>query len=117
MLRKANRLRRSRDIGRCRNRGRAYRDALVVLHALPTDDGLRIGFTASKKVGKATVRNRVKRLMREGVRANLMEAKPGYDLIFTARPPAASSTYGEIRRAIEDLLRRSNILDQRIRNA
>ena len=81
------------------------------------DDLLRAGFSVSKKVGKATVRNRVKRLMREGLRANLMQVKPGYDLIFTARPPAARATFGEIRQAIEELLMRGALLPGRPRNA
>jgi len=115
MLRKANRLRRAREFGLVRKRGRRYTSDLVTLHVLPNSQlPLRAGFSVSKRVGKATVRNRVKRRLREGVRANLMEAKPGYDLIFTARPPAASSTYGEIRQAVEDLLRRGGLLDTSI---
>jgi len=113
MLPKANRLRRSWEFRQARNRGRAYGSSLLVMHAHnQTGTAVRAGFSVSKRVGKAVVRNRVKRLMREGVRANLMEAKPGYDLIFTARPSAAFSTYGEIRQAIEELLRRGGILQR-----
>lgn len=113
MLGKANRLRRSWEFGKARRRGRSYHDRLLVLHALE-DHGsqVRAGFSVSKKVGKAVVRNRVKRLMREGARATLMQVKPGHDLIFTARPAAATATYGEIRQAIEELLRRGSLLTE-----
>lgn len=84
-----------------------------MLHVYRTsNDEVRAGFSVSKRVGKATIRNRVKRRLREALRANLVQVKPGYDLILTARPPSASATYGEIRQAVEDLLRRSRLLQE-----
>jgi ribonuclease P protein component len=85
----------------------------MVLHAYRRPgEAVRAGFSVSKKVGKATVRNRVKRLMREGLRARLVQVKPGTDLIFSARPAAATATFGEIRQAMEELLRRGSLLQE-----
>ena len=52
----------------------------------------RIGFTASKKVGNAVLRNRAKRRMRAVVRQVLTSlARPGWDYVLVARPNATVS--------------------------
>ena len=52
-----------------------------------TDAGaMRIGFTATKKVGNAVVRNRAKRRLREAARLLLPDhGLPGHDYVFIAR--------------------------------
>ncbi len=56
----------------------------------PTDgeaDGVRVGFTCSKKVGNAVARNRAKRRLREVARAVLPgEGREGWDYVLIGRP-------------------------------
>lgn len=61
----------------------------VVVQARPREDGtddVRQGFTATKKIGNAVVRNRAKRRLREAARHLLPEhGRAGHDYVFIAR--------------------------------
>ncbi|MBT9472688.1 MAG: ribonuclease P protein component [Pseudomonadota bacterium] len=61
----------------------------VVLQARDRADDttlIRVGFTATRKVGGAVIRNRAKRRMREAARVLLPQlAKPGFDYVLIAR--------------------------------
>lgn len=53
------------------------------------DPVTRVGFTASKKIGNAVLRNRAKRRLRALAREVLVpEARPGWDYVLVARPEA-----------------------------
>ena len=53
---------------------------------------MRIGFTASKKIGNAVARNRAKRRMRALAREVLPRlARPGWDYVLVAKPEATVS--------------------------
>jgi ribonuclease P protein component len=56
----------------------------------------RFGFSVSRRVGNAVVRNRVKRRLREFVRLNRRELAPAMDFVVIAKPGAAKLSYAEL---------------------
>jgi ribonuclease P protein component len=74
-------------------------DARVRKHAGPLTvfakpnglDHPRLGLTVPRRVGKAVVRNRIKRLLREAYRLSQHELPGGYDIVVTVRPHAPAS--------------------------
>lgn len=91
-------------------KGGSWRSDLLVMRALPNGLALsRYGLSVSKRVSKkAVTRNRVKRLLREILR--VMPLNPGWDIVFIARPPAASVDYSCLQKSVEDLLSLSHIV-------
>jgi len=69
----------------------AARGAVVVQKRERGDDSadIRIGFTATRKVGNAVTRNRAKRRLREAARRLVpLHGRPGCDYVFVARAGA-----------------------------
>jgi ribonuclease P protein component len=77
----------------------------LVLQALPRDDQgpARIGFTVTKKVGNAVIRNRTRRRLKEAARL-LFRNEPvsGVDLVVIGRDATRSRPFVEL---IDDLRR------------
>ena len=89
--------------------GQSAANRLLVIRAAPNGlDRTRFCFVASKRVGNAVVRNRVKRRLREVAR--LSHCEPGWDAIIIARQSASAAAYDEIEKAAHNLMRRTNLL-------
>lgn len=68
---------------------------------------IRIGFTATRKLGGAVVRNRVKRRLRAAAAQLLLElGQPGCDYVFIGRDPAFRGTFDDLIRDMKHALRR-----------
>lgn len=65
----------------------------------------RVGFSVSKKVGCAVVRNRTKRRLRECMRPQLPELKNGLYVI-VAHPSAAERSFVQLQHTLEVLMRK-----------
>jgi ribonuclease P protein component len=71
------------------------------------DAAPRVGFTATKKLGNAVVRNRVKRRLRELARQHLSAvALPGHDYVLIGRQPAFGRAYADLEKDFTSALKR-----------
>lgn len=106
--RKPGRLKRRPEFLRVAASGRKAAVGGVVLQALARDDEepARLGFTVTKKVGNAVVRNRTRRRLKEAARL-LLAGRPvtGADLVLIGRDSTRKRKFialqGDIRRALE----------------
>lgn len=69
----------------------------------------RFGFSVSKRVGGAVVRNLVRRRVSEVVRLQLPDIATGYDVVFVARTPVAQAAYSQIENSVDRLLRLASL--------
>ena len=70
----------------------------------------RVGITVSKKLGKAHVRNRVRRRLREVYRLNEDRFTPGYDIVVVARSRAIKAPFEDLCKAYLAAAEKAGIL-------
>jgi ribonuclease P protein component len=66
--------------------------------------GPRLGFTVPRAFGKAVLRNRVKRRLREVLRVRWTEVAPEWDIVINPRRPAIAAPAEDLRREVDRLV-------------
>ena len=108
-MRKELRLRRRKDFDDVFRKGRVWHNELLVLRTIPNAlDHNRYGFITSKRVGKAVVRNRVRRRLREAVRVLPSATRMGYRC-FGEGEAAAETSFHALNRAVDRTVERAGI--------
>jgi len=88
------------------HQGQRLETKYFVLYWRRRKDSLnRLGITVSKKMGKAVVRNRLKRIFREVFRKNKPLLENGLDIVINARKSAVYASSKEIEEAYKNALR------------
>ena len=73
-------------------------------------EGNRVGVTVGKKLGKAHIRNRVRRRSREVYRLNEELFQPGWDIVVVARSKSVDADFGRLTKAYLQLAEKAGVL-------
>jgi len=108
-FRRSERLLRSSEYKQVAQQGRrAASSAFVVVTAMREASApSRLGITASRRVGNAVARNRVKRRIREWFRQTRADWGRSRDVVVIARQPATLLAFEELNRQLSGLLKRA----------
>ena len=88
------------EFRRLYSKGASAAAPYLVLYARKTGRGTnRLGITVSTKVGKAVVRNRVRRRIKEIYRLHEHEVRRGLQLVIVARNRAAGASYAQLEQS------------------
>ncbi len=110
-MKKTVSIKENKDFKKLYYRGKSVaNDILVVYFRQNPYPYCRLGLTVSGKVGKAVVRNRVRRLIKESYRLMEDRIRKSMDIVVVARVKAASADFHAVNRALEKALEKSGIL-------
>ena len=88
-----------------------YANGYLVLYARPNRSHTnRVGITTGKKLGKAVVRNRVRRRLREVYRLNEELFAPGWDIVVVARSRCIDADFQKLTHAYLSLAEKAGVL-------
>jgi ribonuclease P protein component len=88
-------------------------NGLLVLYARRNRSDInRVGITVSKKLGKAHIRNRIRRRLREVYRLNEDMFQPGWDIVVVARSRAVDAPFDKLTDGYLSLARKAGILKE-----
>jgi len=112
LARSASRLKRRAEFLRVAAKGRKTATHGLVLQALHREDQgpARIGFTVTKKIGNAVVRNRTRRRLKEAARLELAgQQVSGVDLVLIGREATRGRKFLELRDDFRRALRKVGV--------
>jgi len=104
------RILRSSDFRKTYDRGARFSGPVFSAFFLPLEggEGPRIGITTPRALGGAVVRNRIKRRIREAVRARLPVLSPQWQVVINPRRRALTAGFSELVEEMEKLFLRCN---------
>lgn len=114
-MKKKYRIKKNEEFQEVFQRGTSMANRQFVIYILdrPEQPYFRIGLSVSKKLGKAVVRNRVKRYIRQCFLEMKEEIMPGKDYVVIARLPVAEMDFFEVKKSLIHVLRKAGVLKKR----
>ncbi len=110
MLKQVNRLTKRKEFGYIYKHGKYSFNSYLTLIYVPTKlKNCRIGFSISKKTGKANVRNKIKRQLRDIVRLMIGNLNPNYNYVFVTKPEIVNLNYEQIKYAVTEVISKAKL--------
>ena len=101
----------NKDFRRIYAKGKSYASGILVTYVIRNRTrGVRIGITTGKKIGKAVLRNRSRRIIREAFREISDSVKNGYDIVFVARAKTPFVKSYDVLRSMKKELKEAGVL-------
>ena len=112
MLPKQNRLCKKKDFEKVFKKGKGFKEDFLILKIVPNNlKTNRFGFLVSLKISKkATMRNKIKRRLREQVQLKLPEMKKGIDGVLIASPGLETKDFWEMEQTINKLFKKTKLI-------
>ena len=111
MLKSVNRLKKRKEFAYLYNNGIAKHTSHLTMVYLSTKKrATKIGFSISKKIGKAHTRNFVKRRLRAIVREIVPSLPDEYNIVFIAKSGVESLDFAKLKAEILSLVEKSGLL-------
>ena len=109
-MKQENRLKKRKQFKWTFKNGKSISEKFVTMVYVGTKTkDVKIGFSVTKKVGKAVVRNRKKRQMREVVSKHIQSILGYHTIIFVAKPEIVEADYFQIEQDILSLIKKANL--------
>ena len=112
-MNKIYKLKSSKSFEYTHKHGKSFANNNLVLIVAPTKFNLKVGFSVSKKLGKAVVRNKVKRRLREGFRQLIPCLNQHFNYMFIAKQTAAECDYHQLLSSMKHLLLKMNLVENK----
>ena len=112
-MKKTVSIKENKDFKRLYYRGKSVANDILVVYCRQNPyPYCRLGLTVSSKVGKAVVRNRVRRLIKESYRLMEDRVRRSMDIVVVARSKAAFSDFRTVSGALERAFIKSGIINK-----
>lgn len=112
MLPKANRLKKKKDFEKVFKEGKRFKEDFLFLKIRKNNLKVsRFGFVVSQKISKkATIRNKIKRRLRELVRLKLPKIKTGIDGALIVKEGLENKDFWEIEELMDKLFKKADLI-------
>jgi ribonuclease P protein component len=85
-------------------------DCLTLVYNFCRLPNIKVGFSASKKVGNSVMRHRALRKMREAVKVHIKRMQGNHNYIFIAKDTILQKSVADITKSCEYVLRKGGLL-------
>lgn len=111
-MQKRLRLRNKNDFAKVFKHGKAAANHQFVVYVKKSQaESFRFGVSASKKIGGAVVRNRIRRRVKEIVRQMEPEIRKRVDIVCIVRKPALELDHEGLQRSLRHVFRRAELIE------